>query len=354
MPILADQVDGVIGVDTHKEAHTAAACGPTGGVAAQIEASTCQAGLAELLAFGRAQVPGPRAWAVEGCGSYGAGLATYLLTEGETVVEVERPTRPKRRHGAKSDDIDAARAAREALGTDVAKLALPKQGAAQEALRVVMAARGSVIEARKAATNLLTHLRITAPAELRDQLPARTGRALLEACAALPDHLGAGADQATATVAATLARVAGRIQTLAAEEARYDRELTELTASLVPAIVTEPGAGPVTAAQMILAYGHHGRVRTEAAYGSLSGTCPIPASSGKTTRHRLNRGGNRQLNRALHTIATNRMRYHPETRAYTQRRRAEGKTDREIRRCLKRYLARHFYRQLAASPTLTA
>ncbi len=352
MPMLADQVDGVIGVDTHKDTHVAAACRPTGGVDAEDNAGTDQAGLERLLAFGRAQIPGTRVWAIEGCGSYGAGLAALLLAAGETVVEVERPARPKRRCGAKSDSIDAARAAKEALGTETHKLARPKHGEDREALRAIMTARASAIEARKAALGVLAHQRITGPTELRETLRGLSGKALLTACAALPDQLDTTAGAATRTAAHTLAHLAARIQALADEEAAYDRQLRHLVTSLTPAIVAEPGAGPVTAAQMILAYSHHGRIRDQAAFGALSGTSPIPASSGKTTRHRLNRGGDRQLNRALHTIAANRMIHHPETRAYVARRRAEGKTDRHIRRCLKRYLARHFYRQLAANPSL--
>lgn len=353
MPMLADRVDGVIGVDTHKDIHVAAACRPTGGVNAETQGGTDRAGLATLLDFGRGQVPGTRVWALEGCGSYGAGLAAMLLATGETVVEVERPARPKRRSGAKSDAIDAARAAKEALGTETSKLARPKQGADREALRAVMAARNSVIEARKAAVNLLDQLCVTAPAELRDQLGGLSGRALRDACAALPTQLAPDTGRAAHTYAATLADIAARIHTLAAEETRHDRELADLTNALAPALPAEPGVGPVTTAQMILAYSHHGRIRDQAAFAALSGTCPIPASSGKTICHRLNRGGDHQLNRALHTIAANRMIHHPETHAYATRRRAEGKSDRHIRRCIKRYLARHFYHQLTRCPALT-
>jgi len=351
MPMLADHVAGVLGVDTHKHLHAVAACRPTGGQIAQLSAGSDEAAMGQIMAFGRTHIPTGRVWAVEGCGSYGANLAAFLLAHDETVVEVERPKRPKRRaHGEKTDPIDATRAARDALGSDTTKLAYPKHGEHREALRVLMTTRASAIDARKAALNQLHALILTAPTPLRTHLRSLKRPALLTTCRDLPDT---DTDLATRTTRTALHNLAERITTLTEEETSYDTRIRHLVNHLAPTLTSQPGIGPISAAQLIISYSHHNRLRNEAAYARLAGTAPIHASSGQTTRTRLDRGGDRQLNRALHTIVTSRMRHDPHTRDYVKKRRTEGKTDREIRRCLKRYVARHCYRTLHHNPHLT-
>jgi transposase len=161
-----------------------------------------------------------------------------------------------------------------------------------------------------------------------------------------------GTDRQTQILYQTLARLGQRISLLARAAADLERQIAVIVEHMAPGLVAaEPGLGPLTAAQLLLSYSHRGRIRSEAAFAMLSGTAPVPVSSGNTSRHRLNRLGDRQLNRALQVIAVARMRSHPTTRAYTQRRIAEGKTKREARRCVKRYLARHFYRVLNNPPS---
>jgi transposase len=343
--MLAETVDGVIGVDTARDHHAAAVCGPLGAVVDSGVFAATGEGYQALLGFARAAVPGRRCWAIEGTGSFGAGLTAVLLAAGERVVEVSRPARPRRRGAAKNDTVDAIRAARDALAaTDPIT---PKRAVLVDQLRIV--------DAQTAAMNLLHALLLTAPVALRDRLAGHTGERLIDACWALPDDPTLASDPRAAATSAALATVAERIMFLAGERRRHDAHLSSLLSEAVPSILAAPGIGPVSAAQLLIAYGHHGRIHHDAAFAALAGAAPIEASSGQITRHRLNRAGDRQLNRALHTIAVTRMRHDPRTRHYVERRRAEGKTDREIRRCLKRYLARNLYRRLRhAGPALDA
>lgn len=343
MVMLAELVDGVIGVDTHANTHTAAVCTPAGGVLTTTVAATTREGLNELLAFGLAAVPGRRVWAVEGCGSFGAGLTARLLSAGEQVVEVARPARARGRGQDKNDTVDAVRAARDALASH--RPALPKQAPAVKMLQQLLAVRGSAVKARTEALNLLHALVLTAPEPIREPLRGLTGRALLEAAWMLPLTVPADDALGQGTLRLLVATVE-RVLFLSGQIEEHDREVQELTAAVVPGLRSRVGIGPVSAAQLAVGYGHHGRVPSEAAFAHLAGAAPIEASSGKTTRYRLNRGGDRQLNMALHTIAVTRMRHDPATRAYVERRRAEGKTDKEIRRNLKRYIARQTYHDL--------
>jgi transposase len=286
-------------------------------------------------------------WAIEGTGSFGAGLTSFLLEQGEWVVEVDRPARPARRDGAKSDRIDAARAAREALNRQ--HLAQPRRRGDREALRVLLATREGAVLARTQAVGQLKALIINAPDQLRHQLRQRTTDKQLQRCARLRTSPAHSAEQ-RATILA-LRSTARRALALTKEADELESELHQLVLTLAPTLLAEAGVGPITAAQLLSSWSHQGRFRSEAAFASLAGTAPIPASSGQTTRHRLNRGGDRQLNRALHTIALSRLAHHPETQRYAARRSTEGKTPREIRRCLKRHLARRLYHILEASPT---
>jgi transposase len=337
MAMLADRVDGVIGVDTL----TAVAITAVGGLLGQLLVTADAAGYQLLLDFAHAQVPGRRCFAVEGAGSYGAGLTRLLVERGEWVVEVDRPSRPARR-GGKSDALDALRAAREALALE--RPAVPRRRGDREALRVLLATRHGALVARTCAINQLKALIVGAPEELRAELRGRSTSAQVTVCAALRDRPARSLEHRM-TVRA-LRATAKRIRMLAAEAAELQDEIGRLVAAVAPWLLELPGMGPISAAQVLVSWSHAGRLRSEAAFAALAGASPIPASSGQVTRHRLNRGGDRRLNRALHTVALVRLRDDPATRAYAARRRAEGKSPREIRRCVKRAIARQLFKLL--------
>jgi hypothetical protein len=346
MGMLAERVDHVIGVDTHRDSHAAAIIAANTGQVLIARTQPADAfGYKRLLRFARTHATGRRVWAIESSGSYGAGLATFLLTHGEWVVEVDRPTRPARRNGAKSDELDAIRAAHEALARE--HLAQPRRRGDREAVRVLLVTRRGAMRARTKAINHLKALIVTAREELRHQLRNVPTDELVNRCArlrTLPSH----SDEHRATVIA-LRHTARRILTLEAEANDLETELERLVKRAVPALLDEMGVGPISAAQLYCSWSHPGRLRNDGAFAMLGGAAPIPASSGQTIRYRLNRGGERQLNCALHTIVLTRLKHDPATRAYAARRAAEGKTPREIKRCLKRYVARHLFRLLEAT-----
>lgn len=339
--MLADIVDVVIGVDTHKHTHTAAVVTSAGAVVEGSTAPTDPDGYQALvdLADRHASV---RAWAVEGANSYGAGLTRFLIERGEWVIELERPSRPARRRGAKSDEIDAARAAREALALE--HLATPRSDGERAALAVRLAARRSAVDASTTAQLQLQALIVAAPETLRSRFRNRSTTDTIRACAQL--RISTTWDNETRHTATVLRTLARRITALTGEARDHQRAILELVRSWRPDLLEQVGIGPIVAAVVLCAWSHPGRLRSDAAFAMLAGTAPIPASSGLTNRHRLNRYGDRQLNRAIHTIVLTRLRHDPDTQAYAQRRRAEGKTDREIRRCLKRYITRQLYKQL--------
>jgi transposase len=339
--MMADEVDGVIGVDTHRDTLTAAAVTVVGGLLGQLTVAANAAGYQRLLDFACAQVPGRRCFAVEGAGSYGAGLARMLVERGEWVVEVDRPKRPARR-GGKSDALDAVRAAREALAQQ--HLAVPRRRGDREALRVLLATRQGAVTARTCAINQLKALIVGAPEELRAELRGLATRRQIARCARLRDRPSRSLEHRM-TVRA-LRSTAQRVHLLTAEAAELEGEIAKLARAVAPWLLELPGMGPLSAAQVLVSWSHAGRLRSEAAFAALAGVSPISASSGQVTRHRLNRGGDRRLNRALHTVALVRLRDDPETRAYSARRRAEGKSVREIRRCLKRTVARQLFKLL--------
>lgn len=347
--MLADQVDHVIGVDTHRDHHSAAITNTAGAVSAQHSAGADRRGYEELLDFAQGHSPGRRVWAIEGTGSYGAGLAAFLAERGEWVIEIDRPKRPARRNGSKSDELDAVRAAHEALSRE--HLAQPRQRGWHEALRVLMATRQSTVTAQTKAIGLLKSLIVCAPDALRDQLRGHSTDKQLARCARLRTHPAHDAEHRATVIA--LRTTSRRALALAGEARDLEAEITQLVADAAPELLDEFGVGPITAAQVLISYSHHDRFRSESAFASHSGSSPIPASSGQTIRHRLNRSGDRQLNRALHVIVLTRLAHDAQTRAYVERRTAEGKTAREIRRCLKRYLARRLYRLLQTNPNLT-
>jgi len=346
MASLADLVEVVIGVDTHKHTHTAAVIAVgTGGQLDELTIDTDPNGYRALVSMAEGH-GGLRAWAIEGTGSYGAGLVRHLRDLGEWVIELDRPSRVARRHGAKSDAIDAARAAREALARD--NLAEPRAPGERAALAVLLVGRRSAVEGAAVANRQLQALVTAAPECLRAKFRGQTGVVMVATAARL--RSSKHWDLETATTADMLRSLARRWQDLTTEAASHERQIRAIVADWRPELLAECGVGPIVAAVVLCAWSHPGRVRNEAAFAMLAGTCPIPASSGLTTRYRLNRSGDRQLNQALHVVMLCRLRYDPNTRAYAERRRAEGKTNREIQRCLKRYIARHLYRQLQADP----
>ncbi len=345
MEMLADRVDHVIGVDTHRDSHSAAVCSPSGAVTAELTLAADALGYKRLLRFAHEQAPDRRVWAIESTGSFGAGLTSFLLEQGEWVVEIDRPARPARRNGAKSDALDAARAAREALSRK--HLAQPRRRGEREAIRVLLATREGAVLARTKAISQLKALIVNAPEQLRQHFRPLTTDQQLARCARLRTSPTQSVEHRATIIAVRSA--ARRALALEAEAADLESQLELLVRELGPALLAEPGVGVISAAQLLSAWSHRGRFRSEAAFASLAGAAPIPASSGQIIRHRLNRGGDRQLNRALHTIVLSRLAHHPETKRYATRGTAEGKTPREIKRCLKRHLARRLFRLLETS-----
>jgi transposase len=333
-----------IGVDTHKDTHTAVALDRVGVQVGSCEVPARRAGYLELVGF--AQELGKPAFAIEGAGSYGAGLASLLVACGFRVYEVERPRRNERRRG-KSDLIDAAAAAGRLLAGEGLS-ALRGGGQEREDLRLLLVERRGAVRAETAARNQLQALLVTAPSELRERLGRLSGEALVRRCRRLRPR-----GEQEQVLVCVLRRLAARVQALARELAELDQELERIVSVLAPELLDECGVGPICAAQLIVSSGDPTRMKSEASFAALADTSPVEASSGPLRRHRLNRGGDRQLNWALYVIARARIRFHGETRAYYERLLARGKSSREALRCIKRMLARLFYRLLAHNPALT-
>jgi transposase len=257
MPMLEGRVDAVIGVDTHRDRHAAAVLDPNGGVRATLEVPSDQAGHARLLRLAQVQASGRRVWALEGTGCYGAGLTRFLVDQGEWVVEIDRPKRSRGRHGAKSDVLDAVRAGREALARD--HLTSPRQHGHREALRVLHTTRAGVVAAGADARRQLKALIITAPEPLRDRLRGRPWRQQVHACAELVAAPGDPVEH-RATVQA-LALTAQRVLAARQDAHRLEAELRQLVTVMAPALLTKPGIGPITAAQLLISWSHPGRFR---------------------------------------------------------------------------------------------
>jgi len=344
MTIVADARPRVVlGVDTHRDLNVAAVLDERGGELATASFATTAAGHRELLGWAQGFGVVERA-GVEGTGSYGAGLARHLHAAGTAVVEVDRPDRQRRRRLGKTDAIDAVAAARAAQSG--AATATPKTRTGPvEAIRVLRVVRRSVNHQRTQALNQLRALVLTAPDELRAGLSGTTVLRLVTRAAALrPGPDLADATQATKFAMRELAR---RIRDLNDQRARLDDQLDVLVATLAPELVAKRGVGTDTAGAILVACGDNPhRVRSEAAFAHLCGVAPIEASSGNTTRHRLDRAGDRQANQALWRIVMVRLTCDPRTRDYVQRRITDGKTKREAIRCLKRYVAREIYQVL--------
>lgn len=334
-----------VGVDTHRDSHIAVALDRLGQVLGELVVKANAAGYRELerwaagLAAGGQQV----FFGIEGAGSYGAGLCEHLQRSGHVVMEVERPRRRERRAG-KSDRIDALAAAKKVLSDE--GLAKPRAGDSRAALAVLLIAHRSCVSERTRLLNQLQALRVTAPITLRERIGEGSGRRLERRLARMRARKGASLAERAAF--AVMRDLATRSRSLAVDAARYERELGELVHSLSSTLLDEVGIGPISAAKLLVC--DPGRFKSEAAFARCNGTAPIPASSGKTVRHRLNRGGDRQVNNAIHTIALSRSLHHPETRAYLDRRIGEGKTKREAMRALKRHLSRSLFNRLVEVP----
>ena len=337
----------MVGVDTHRDSHTAAVVDLSGGVISSLTVPSDAFGAKRILKFAKENASGRRVWAIEGTGSFGAGLTTFLLERSEWVVEVDQPRRLPSRNGAKSDDLDAVRAAREALSRE--HLTEPRRRGEREAIRVLLATRRGAIEARTQAIALLKATIVSAPEGLRFHFRKMTTDEQLTRAARLRTNAAQSVEHRTTICA--LRSTARRALALEAEAADLESQLELLVAKLAPSLLAESGVGVISAAQILNAWSHPGRLRSEAAFAALAGVAPIPASFGQVVRYRLSRGGDRQLNRALHTVVLSRLAHDQETRAYAERRAAEGKTPREIKRCLKRHLARRIFRMLEASVT---
>jgi transposase len=320
-----------IGVDTHRDVHVAVALDRLGRRLGTLEFGVDERGFAQLRRF--AVACGRPAFAVEGTGSYGASLARALLAAGFAVFECERPQRRRRKD--KNDLIDAELAARRLLTGE--RLPRPRDGHEREQLRLLLVERRSAQHARQQALNQMKAAVVTLDPPLRAQLERARPATLVRSKVLQPQQL------------APLRRLAKRIVLLERELGETDRELDELTRTLCPRLLRQPGVGPLCAAQLLVSTAHPHRIRSEPAFAALAGVSPVEASSGPIKRHRLNRSGDRQLNWVLHMTA--RIRYHPETRSYYQRQLDRGKTKREATRIIKRALARRLYRTLTAATT---
>lgn len=345
MTIVAHAYPIVIGVDTHARTHTLAILTAAGEELACEQFPTTAAGITRAIAWAGRRTDGDLAalWVIEGIGSYGAQLARAVAETGYEVAEAPRMNAHARRGTGKSDPLDAKAIAAAALQLEVTRLRRPRRDdRTRAALRILVTAREQMTAERTANVNSLTALLRATSLGLDARKPLKTTQ-----IRKISRWQARNEDLATATAREEATRLAGRITALDETLKANQKRMTELIqASPAAPLLHETGIGPTTAATVITAWSHPGRVRSEAAFSALAGVNPIPASSGNTVRHRLNRGGDRRLNRALHIAAVTKMRCDPDTRAYVERRIREGRTRREIRRCLKRYLARHLYRTL--------
>jgi transposase len=344
MTIVEDACVITGGVDTHADLHVAAALDPLGGVLGVREFPATATGYVQLLGwlggFGIVALAG-----VEGTGSYGAGLTRHLAAAGVRVVEVDRAGRQDRHRAGQSDPLDAVSAARAAQSGRASGAPKGRDGAV-EAIRALMVARRSARHERTQAINQARALIVTGPDELRARFAGYRPAALVEAIAALRPRPGEVSGYATRVAVRELGR---RAQFLDGQLERLDELTGPLVTARAPGLLSLHGVGPDTAALLLIAAGDHPeRLRSQSSWAHLCGVAPIPASSGKVSRNRLNRGGDRQASDALWRIVITRMSSrpgHPATRAYLTRRTKEGLPNKEIIRCLKRYVAREVYHQ---------
>ncbi len=331
----------ILGVDTHRDTHAAVLVDPLGRLVAAESFATSRRGMAALIAWARGRGTLRRA-GVEGTGSFGAGLARALRLAGIEVIEVTRAARVGGRHRGKNDVRDAEAAARSVLSGQATAEPKTRDGIV-ESIRVLRNTRASAVKARTQAILHVKNLIVTAPDELRESLVGLTNRQLVLRCAQIRRSQRRDSLALTRYALRSLAR---RHQDLDEEITELDGLLADLTAQAAPRLLDQPGVGPEIAARLLLVAGDNPtRLRNDAALAALCGASP---SSGKTVRHRLNRGGDRQGNSALWLIANNRMIHHAQTRDYVTRRTADGKSNKEIRRCLMRHIARSIFPLLIA------
>ena len=337
------------GIDTHRDFHVAAAVDPNGGLLGVETFDTTTGGyrrlVAWLAAFGDIDLIG-----VEGTGSYGAGIARHLAGKGIRVVEVDRPNRQARHRAGKTDAVDAIAAARAALSGTATGVPKTRTGPI-EAIRVLTVARRSAASEWTAILNQMRHICFTAPDELRTRFQDLTPITLVKTCAALKPRRSDD-DIVRFTTLSTLRELGRRALFLREQKKRLDTDMKPLIDDIAPGLIAVFGVGYHVAATLLIAAGDNPhRIRSEAAWAHLCGLAPIPAPSGKVQRHRLNRGGNRQANSALHKIMVTRMAYDDRTRAYMTKRTKDGKTLGETSRMLKRYIAREVYHHLPTTMT---
>ena len=356
-----------VGVDTHAEVHVAAVIDHVGRELGDRSFATTPAGYRELRSwiesFGAVTIIG-----IEGTGTYGAGLTRHLATGDVVIVEVDRPDRKARRLDGKTDSLDAYAAARAALSGRATATPKSRDGNV-EMIRALRVARSSAVKARAAAITQLKAVIRTAPDPLREQLRTLKGKALVTRCARLRCNRGPAParkryakrppgpgrlDDVTAATKRSLASIAQRIQHLSDEINELDHDLDQLVAETAPTLVAQHGVGTDCAGQLLTTIGDNpDRIHSSAAFAHLCGVAPIPASSGKTQRDRLNRGGDRQANRALYTITLSRIQRDPRTRLYHDRLLARGKTERDAIRIIKRAVARDVYQAIKTDLTPT-
>ena len=349
MSIVADHYRFVVGVDTHAATHTYALVeSPSGKELGTETFPTTTAGLNRAVAWIGRRTGGDVSGVLvsaEGTGSYGAVLAELVSGVGYRVVEAPAPSAKRLRGLGKTDTMDAITAARSTLVMDVNRLRDARAGELQTALKMLSVAREQMNADRLRSINALTALLRT------HDLGVDARRALtltqircVAAWRRREELLGLSVARADAV------RNAKRVIGLDTDLKSNREQVTTLVSDHAPVLLDMTGVGAVTAAVILTVWSHPGRVRSQAALAQIAGTCPIPVSSGNTTRHRLNRGGDRQLNRAINTIVLTRMRMDPATRAYVERRTTEGRATREITRCLKRYVTRQIHRTLTSTP----
>lgn len=336
----------IIGVDTHKDTHAAVAIDSLGGRLDDYLIPVNLSGYQQLLEWAKA-FEQDLVFGIEGSGSYGSGLTRFLQRQGFKVVEVGRPCyQNSRRLQGKDDLLDAEQAARQVLSGQATSIPKSADGVI-EMMRLIKVAKDTAVKAQTQAMVSLKATLITADEELRSKLEPLPNSKLIKACLKLETH---SMDTPADAMRHALAALAKRWSHLHKEIAQHTQHLITLTQATVPALVQAIGIGPDTAAQMLITLGDNvHRIRSEAAFAKMCGVCPLPASSGKTRRHRLNRGGNRQANASLFRVVIVRMRCHEPTKAYVARRQAEGLSKREIIRCLKRYLAREIFQEIRKS-----
>jgi transposase len=345
-PNEADQADVVIGVDTHKEFHVAVALLTNGARLGECSIPANRQGYS-ILKDWALELGSRPVFAVEGTGSFGAGLCRELLAVGFTVLEINRPDRSTRRRMGKDDAIDAEAAARSFLaGNATIK---PKGGThLVEMIRLLKGNKDSASNSRTRAINQIKAILVTAPAALREQLEPMAHDVLMATCAAFRVSM---VDSPMAAAKKALGFLARRVVHLEEEIAELMDDLDQLTQQACPGLRQTYGIATDGAATLLVTVGDQPeRLRSDAAFASLCGVSPLPASSGKTNRHRLNRGGNRQANATLHRVALVRLSWHEQTKAYAARRLREGRSKAEIIRCLKRFIAREVFHTLICRP----